>query len=265
MVCTKIMGILNTTPDSFFDGGQYATLDQAISRGLEMIEQGADILDIGGESTRPGSLSISVDEEIARTIPVIQALRKKSTIPISIDTSKAAVARAAIDSGANFINDVTAMHDPEMISLAIQTDVDICIMHMQGSPLMMQQNPLYCKGVTEEILTWFQNKIEDLQNQGVKKERIILDPGIGFGKSIADNLKIIHNLPLFKALGFPLLLGLSRKSFMQKILSKPAADMLPATLGMNTLAIIAGVEIIRVHDIKEHRLLVDLLTEYKQL
>lgn len=262
---TKLMGILNTTPDSFFDGGSYSSHEAAFRRGMKMIAEGADIIDIGGESTRPGSLPVSLEEEIERTIPTIKALRNESLIPISIDTSKPAVAKEALIAGADLINDVTGMSNPEMVKLAIQYDAKICVMHMQGLPRTMQENPSYPKGVVQEIYDWFQDKISYLVNSGIKGEKILLDPGIGFGKSIADNLQILHNLPRFKTLGFPILLGISRKSFLQKILSKPAAEMLPATLGMNALAIQAGVDVIRVHDIKEHRMLIDLLSRYKQL
>lgn len=260
---TQVMGILNATPDSFFDGGHYNSIDRAIHHGQKLITEGADLIDIGGESTRPGAVPVSGKEEIQRTIPVIKALHKD--IRISIDTSKAEVAAAAIEAGASMINDVTGLCDPEMIRLAIQADVPVCVMHMQGSPQTMQQNPHYPEGVVAEILRWFQEKITILVDQGVKPERLILDPGIGFGKSVADNLKILHNLSVFKALGFPILLGVSRKSFLQKIVSKPAVDMLAPTLGVNTLAIMSGVDIVRVHNVKEHRMLIQVLSEYKAI
>jgi len=259
---TKLMGILNVTPDSFSDQGVYFDPERAINRGLEMAMQGADIIDIGGESTRPGAVAVTLDDELARVIPVIKALRSKINIPISIDTMKAKVASQAIDAGANLINDVTGFSDIGMIELAISSKSDICVMHMKGNPLTMQNNLKYDDGIIQELLHFFDDRINFLLSKGVKQEQIIVDPGIGFGKSVADNLEIIHNLPQLKAMGFPLLLGISRKSFMGKIINKPATSLLPATLGLNTIAIMSRVDIIRVHDIEEHRMLIDLMQKY---
>ena len=258
------MGILNVTPDSFSDGNTYFQLDQAISRGLQIASEGADILDIGGESSRPGALPVSEQEEIRRVIPVIRALRNQIQIPISIDTVKPAVAIEAINAGAALINDISGFNHPRMRDIAASADIDICVMHMQGTPQTMQINPSYSENIITSLLKWFDERIELLLKAGIKKERIIIDPGIGFGKTVADNLKIIHNLPQFKALGFRVLLGASRKSFMTVITGKSAKDLLHATLAMNTLAIENQIDIIRVHDVKEHRDAVNVIDRMYQ-
>lgn len=255
---TQLMGILNVTPDSFYDGGRYVDLDVAVKRAQQIQQEGADILDIGGESTRPGSESISEQEELDRVVPVIQAL-KGLTIPISIDTSKASVAAAAVKAGAKMINDISGLQDPKMREIATLTGVDVCIMHMQGTPRTMQQNPEYSEGIIPAIVNWFEKQINILLKSGIREKQIILDPGIGFGKTVADNLEIIQNIPRFKALGFRILIGASRKSFMSKILKKGTVELLPATLAVSTLLIHSCVDIIRVHDVREHREIIDLL------
>lgn len=259
---TRLMGILNVTPDSFSDQGNYFDHEKAIERAFQMETEGADIIDIGGESTRPGATAVSLIEELERVIPVIKAIRAKTQIQISIDTMKVEVAAEAIKAGANFINDVTGFRNFEMIELAASSQVEICVMHMKGTPPDMQNQPIYKEGIIQELLSFFDSQINVLQCKGVKQEQIILDPGIGFGKSVADNFEIIHNLHKFKALGFPLLTGVSRKSFMGKIVNKPASLLLPATLGLNTIALMSHVDIIRVHDIEEHRMLIDLMQHY---
>ncbi len=261
---TKLMGILNVTPDSFFDRGEAFDTTKAIEKGLRMFDEGTDILDIGGESTRPGATPVSAEEEILRVIPVISALKSKINIPISIDTMKPQVAKLAIDAGASIINDVTGFIDIEMVELAKKTGVQIVVMHMRGTPLNMQNDLHYEGGIAEEILVFFKERTTFLTLKGIKKEQIILDPGIGFGKSVADNLKIIHNLSRFKELGFAVLLGISRKSFMGKILNNKPCSLLPATIGLNSVAIMNAVDIIRVHDIKEHRMLIDLMHNYME-
>lgn len=255
---TQLMGILNVTPDSFFDGGKYIDFEAAIARGRQMQQEGADILDIGGESTRPFSLPVTEEEELNRVIPVIKAL-KDLTIPISIDTNKVSVAAAALEAGAKVINDVTGFQNPAMRELACSTGVEICVMHMKGNPQTMQQNPQYPGGIISEIINWFESQINVLIKRGIKEKQIILDPGIGFGKTVADNVEIVQNIPRFKALGFRLLFGVSRKSFLSKILSKSPAELLPATLAVNTLLIHSRVDIIRAHDVREHREIIDLL------
>ena len=261
---TQLMGILNVTPDSFYDQGDAFDTDKAIDKGLRMFDEGADIIDIGGESTRPGAIPVSTEDEILRVIPVILALKSKIQIPISIDTMKVQVAKLAIEAGASIINDVTGFIDIEMVELAKKTGVQIVVMHMRGNPLNMQNNLHYENGIVDEIFNFFKERVDFLTGNGIKKEQIILDPGIGFGKSVADNLKIIHNLLELKELGFPFLLGISRKSFMAKILKEKTCFLLPATLGLNSVAILSAVDIIRVHDIKEHRMLIDLMHNYME-
>lgn len=264
MTKAKLMGILNVTPDSFFDQGKYFGLEKSIERALELAKQGADIIDIGGESTRPGSIPISEEEEIDRVIPLIQELHAQLSIPISIDTSKPKVAALALKAGATFINDVTGAEHIEMQDLVATTGVSICIMHMKGNPLTMQENTEYPERIIPYLLRWFEERLEILFKKGIKKEQIVLDPGIGFGKTVAHNVEIIENLPQLKELDFPILIGLSRKSFMGKLLQKNTADILPATLMMNGLALMNGADIIRVHDIEEHRQILDLLNILKQ-
>jgi dihydropteroate synthase len=261
----KLMGILNVTPDSCYDQGRWFGPSLAIGRGIEIYQQGADILDIGGESTRPHANPVSEKEEIERVLPVLKALRQEIPIPLSIDTMKVKVAEAALEAGATLINDVSGFQDPNMRQLAAQTGAQICVMHMQGTPQTMQSNPVYPVGIIPFLLSWFERQINLLQQAGVKESQIILDPGIGFGKTIEHNVEIIHNLHKIKALGFPVLIGLSRKSFMGKIIQKPHySDLLPATLAINTIAIQAGVDIIRVHDISEHRDVINLMQYLNQ-
>lgn len=259
------MGILNVTPDSFFASSRSHSLEHALERALRLQSEGADLLDIGGESSRPGAIQVTEEEELARVIPVIQQLNGRLSIPISIDTMKPNVARAAIQAGASLINDISGFSHPDMVQLANEADCDICVMHMQGNPQTMQKNPHYEAGIIPYLMLWFQEKIEQLTAQGIKSDRIILDPGIGFGKTVADNLEIIHNLPVFKKLGFRLLLGVSRKSFLGKILNQPTDDLLPATLTANAIAVLHHVDIIRVHDVKEHRSVIDFLSAYQKM
>ncbi len=255
----KLMGILNVTPDSFYDKGQYQDSDDAIRRGITMYQQGADIIDIGGESTRPGAAHTEENEELKRVIPVIKGLKEKVPVPLSIDTMKPRVAEEAIKAGANWINDVTGFAHPDMRALAASSGAKICIMHMLGSPRMMQRNPHYAEGIILSLLKYFEEQIEKLLQSGVKEEQITLDPGIGFGKTVDDNIKILHNIQAVKSLGFPVLLGISRKSFMGTILNKPAKSLLTATLAVNTLALAEYVDVIRVHDIAEHRDVIDII------
>lgn len=258
---TKLMGILNVTPDSFFDKGKFFDIDSAVKHGLEMHSQGADIIDIGGESTRPGSAQVDIDEEMKRVIPIIEALHVAIPTAISIDTRNAKTAAAAIIAGASIINDVSGFQDPAMQEVAASSNADLCVMHMQGSPQTMQNNPSYPDGIISHLIRFFETQITLLMKRGVKSNRIILDPGIGFGKTVADNLEIIQNLPKLKTMGFPLLLGISRKSFMGKILHLPASELLPATIAINTLLIMSHVDVIRVHDVAEHRAVIELLKQ----
>lgn len=259
---TKLMGILNATPDSFYDQGRFFDFSTACARGKQIEQEGADLIDIGGESARPGSQPISLREELDRVIPIIQVLHQELSIPVSIDTQKAKVAEKAVAAGASFLNDVSGFCDPDMQKLAADLNIPICIMHMQNHPQNMQQNPQYSDGVVPTLLDWFKKRIDQVVQSGVTLEKIYLDPGIGFGKTVAHNVEIIQNLPQFKAIGFPLLLGTSRKSFMGMILNKHASNLLPSTLAVNTLAILAEVAMIRVHDVQEHRDIIDFLNHY---
>jgi dihydropteroate synthase len=230
-----------------------------------LFQEGADIIDIGGESTRPGSEPVAEEEEYARVIPVIRALKREIPIPISIDTVKPNIAKAALDEGAAMLNDVSGFCNPDMIKIAKEADAPICVMHMRGTPKTMQINPCYEEGIIAHLLRWFEDKTLQLLKAGVKKKNIILDPGIGFGKTVDDNLKILHNLQKFKASGFPVLVGLSRKSFMSKIINKPAKDTLATTIALNTVALLENADIIRVHDVAEHRDVVDVLKKYFEI
>lgn len=261
MTKTKIMGIINVTPDSFYDHSRQSTLENAVATAIKMQADGADILDIGGESSRPGAAAVSEEEELKRVIPVIKAIVQEVNLPISIDTTKPIVARAAIKAGASFLNDITGFNNKEMVNLAREFDVDICVMHMQGRPQTMQKNPHYEEGIIAHLLNWFKIKIDYLIQSGINPKKIILDPGIGFGKTVADNLEIIHNLRQLKQLDFAVLLGISRKSFLSKILDKPAAELLSATLAINAMAIASQIDIIRVHDVKEHSDIVRVLSK----
>ena len=262
---TKLMAIINTTPDSYHIASRAETVERALALATKMEQEGADILDIGGESTQPNATPISEAEELQRVMPVIKALHSTTKLPLSIDTYKPAVAAAALAAGASLINDISGFRDPAMRQLAAESGAQICIMHMQGNPQTMQLRPDYPEGVVPHLQHWFTLQIDLLLQAGVCEKNIILDPGIGFGKSVADNLQIIDNLAVLKALGFPILVGLSRKSFMAKMLQKTAAHLLPASLAMNTICILAGTDILRVHDVAEHRDVVDLLAKRSQI
>jgi dihydropteroate synthase len=246
---TCIMGVINVTPDSFSDGGIYFNKDQAIQRGLELISEGSDIIDIGGESSRPGSYPVSSKEELKRVIPVISALREKTDAPISIDTTKSEVAKAALEEGADIINDISSFRfDPEMLPLAAQTDATVILMHMKGTPKTMQDNPYY-DDVLNEVKSFFEERIETAQASGVKTEKIIIDPGIGFGKRLIDNLTLINKLAFFNELNHPILIGVSRKSFIGNILDLPPHERMEGTIASSVLSIIKGAHILRVHDV----------------
>jgi dihydropteroate synthase len=243
------MGILNVTPDSFSDGGLYFEEGKAIEHGLRMISEGADIVDVGGESTRPGSDPISADEELRRILPVISGLRKHTKSLISVDTSKSDVALAALTEGADIINDISAFRkDPKMVSVAVQTDAPIIIMHMKGSPKTMQRDPHY-ENVIKEIKSFLKKMIEVAAENGIKRDKIIIDPGIGFGKRFEDNLTLIRNLSDFGTLDQPILVGISRKSFLGKILDLPPGEREEGTLASAIISVIQGAHILRVHEV----------------
>jgi dihydropteroate synthase len=262
-----IMGILNITPDSFSDGGKYTSIDDAIQQVKRMLAEGVDIIDIGGESTRPGSDSVTAMDQIQRVIPVITAIRQqlKSDILISIDTTSSEVAKAALAAGANIVNDVSAGQDDETIlALAAQTDVPIILMHSQGTPKTMQENPYY-DDVVQEVIEVLKKRINAALNAGIKKENIALDPGIGFGKRRQDNLDLLAHLDELVALGFPVLLGTSRKRFMGTLcdVTEPS-ELVTATAVTTALGVMAGVQIFRVHDVKENRQAADVAWAIKQ-
>lgn len=247
---THIMGVINCTPDSFFPASRKQTIKQAIEAGLQMVADGVDFLDIGGESSRPGAEPVSEDEEIERVIPVIRELAKSSDTPVAIDTYKAEVARAALDAGAMLVNDISAMHfDPDMVNIVAESGCPVILMHMKGSPKTMQQEPQY-DDVIAEIKDYFRERLIFSENAGVEKENIILDPGIGFGKRLEDNYKIILNLKSFAGLDRPILIGASRKSFIGKVLDLPPGECLEGTMAAHTIAIMQGAHILRVHDVK---------------
>lgn len=250
----KIMGILNMTPDSFYDGGRYNRLDQALEHAIDMADSGADIIDIGGESTRPGSKPVSASEEINRVCPVIEKICKNIDLPVSIDTYKSEVAEEAIKCGARMINDISAFRfDENMSNIASEYDVEVVLMHMKGTPSDMQVDPAY-DDVAGEVYEFLDSAARSAIAKGVKKEKIILDPGIGFGKRLEDNYILINNLDRLKGLGFRILMGLSRKSLIGKIYEDREADRLPATIALNVVSVLKGASFIRVHDVKEHAL-----------
>ena len=245
-----VMGILNVTPDSFSDGGKHNEVETAIATALSMEAQGADILDIGGESTRPYSDPVAVEDERERVMPVIEGLRGKLSIPISIDTSKAAVAQAAIDAGAEIINDVTGLEgDAEMLAVVTNSNVGICVMHMRGTPQTMQDDPRY-EDVVEDIFRYLHERNEACLSAGIAQDRICLDPGIGFGKTHEHNFELLRNTARFVDLPAPILIGHSRKGFVGKLLGDKAADRDAGTLGVTLAVAAAGADVVRVHNVK---------------
>jgi len=244
-----IMGILNVTPDSFSNGGRFYDPARAVEHALTMIEQGATIIDVGGESTRPGADPVSREEELERILPVIRGIRRASDTFISVDTYKSAVAEAALQAGADIVNDISSCtFDPEMIDLLRGKKCPVIIMHIKGTPKHMQQNPVY-DDVIAEIYRFFESRISDLQQKGINE--IIIDPGIGFGKRLEDNLRILRDLEDFKFLDKPLLIGTSRKSFIGRITGKDEDQRLSGTLASNLVSVINGADILRVHDVAE--------------
>lgn len=245
-----VMGILNITPDSFSDGGKYLDFSDALKRAHAMIEEGVDIIDIGGESTRPGSDPVSIDEELKRIIPIIEALKRDSNIAISVDTYKPAVMKEVIDMDVAMINDVYALTQPGAIDVIKKSEVGICLMHMQGTPKTMQINPTY-KNVVSEVQSFLKGRAEMLISEGIDQSRIILDPGFGFGKTFEHNIEMLKKLESFQSLKFPLLVGLSRKSFIRKILNGEHDDHLSGSISAAIFSVLKGAKILRVHDVKE--------------
>ena len=244
----RIMGIVNVTPDSFSDGGLYHDPARAIERGLQLAAEGADILDVGGESTRPYSTPVTAEEELRRVIPVVQALCEQSSVPVSIDTSKAAVAREAIAAGAEIINDITGFSgDRAMLDAALETAAGVCAMHMQGTPQTMQDDPRY-EDVVDDVYRYLEQRRDWLLAAGVERERICLDPGIGFGKTHQHNLELAAACNRFHSLGQPLLVGHSRKGFIGKVLGDKQCDRTAGTIGVALALARQGVQVLRVHD-----------------
>lgn len=246
-----IMGIVNVTPDSFSDGGNYNSVEDAFKQAMRLIEEGAEILDIGGESTRPGAPDVALQEELQRVIPVIKRIREASDCVISIDTSKAAVMEAAIESGADIINDVRALQEPGALEVVAKySDVPVCLMHMQGQPRTMQTNPTY-ENLISDINQFFEERVLTCSKAGINQNRIILDPGFGFGKTLNHNFEILEKFNAFSTLGLPLLAGLSRKSMFGQLLNRETSERVAASLAGALLCAQKGAHIIRVHDVKE--------------
>jgi dihydropteroate synthase len=254
-----IMGVLNVTPDSFSDGGRFNRTDRAIERAREIAAEGADILDVGGESTRPGSDSVPAETEIARVVPVIRALGGAYPIPISIDTSKSVVASAAIEAGASIVNDVTGLRaDAALAQVAARAGAPLVLCHIQGTPKTMQNDPQY-DDLMHDVCRSLLDSVDNALSAGVVKSRIVLDPGVGFGKRFTDNLEILRRLPEIVSLGFPVLVGASRKSFLGRILDSPPQRRLEASLAAAEIARLGGAAIVRVHDIAETRRFFDTI------
>jgi dihydropteroate synthase len=249
---TLLMGVLNVTPDSFSEGGRFFDFGSAILQAEDLITDGADILDIGGESTKPYADPVSLDEELQRVIPVIEQIRGVSDIPISIDTSKAEVARQALAAGADIINDVTALRgDPEMVKLAASSGAPLILMHMRGTPATMQNSPQYA-ALFAEIIAFLEERIQFAMQGGVDRRQIVVDPGIGFGKTVTHNLQLVRDLELLQALDCPVLLGTSRKRFIGTILDRPVEDREVGAAVVHSFAIAAGAHLLRVHDVALH-------------
>jgi dihydropteroate synthase len=243
------MGVVNITPDSFSDGGRFLERDEAIAHARRLAEEGADIIDLGGESTRPGAAAVAEDEELRRVLPVLKAL---PDIPVSVDTRRPGVMRAALEAGASMINDVQALQAPGAIEAVRNSKCAVCLMHMKGEPATMQQEPHY-DDVVAEVKEFLQQRLRTCEAAGIERERLVVDPGFGFGKTAAHNLTLLLRLAEFRDIGVPLLAGLSRKSTIGKVTGRPAAERLPGSLAMALLALQSGATILRVHDVRETR------------
>ncbi len=243
-----VMGIVNVTPDSFSDGGRHLLRDAAISHAQQLIAEGADILDIGGESTRPGAKTVGVQEELDRVMPVIEGLRDAG-VPLSIDTCKAEVMRAALAAGVHMVNDINALQQPEALAAVVESNAAVCLMHKQGQPDTMQTQPYY-ENVVIEVLEFLRTRVAVVEAAGIPRNRIVIDPGFGFGKTLAHNLNLLRNLQKFSELGVPLLAGLSRKSMLGAITGQDVNNRLPASVAAALLAVQHGASIIRVHDVQ---------------
>ena len=248
---TQIMGILNVTPDSFSDGGFFQSPEEAVESGVRMVEEGADIVDVGGESSRPGAEPVSLKEELRRVIPVIEGLVGRVTVPISVDTTKAKVVREAVASGAEIINDISAMRfDDQMPVVVAATGAAVILMHMRGTPKDMQEGDLTYRSLLSDIIDFLRERMEVAQSVGIEFERIMIDPGLGFGKKVEDNLKLLKHLSAFRVLGRPIVTGASRKSFIGKVTGGDPQDRLEGTAAALTVAIMNGSHVVRVHDVR---------------
>ncbi|NQV36651.1 MAG: dihydropteroate synthase [Candidatus Marinimicrobia bacterium] len=256
------MGILNTTPDSFSDGGLFLDSDSACNHALHMVNDGADIIDIGGESSRPGAEGLDIQTELDRVIPVIEEIRRSTDNVISIDTTKPDVAEAALKAGANIINDISGFRNNAMIIVAVKYQKPVIVMHMQGDPRTMQQNPTY-ENVVLEVRDYLLKQAEKLENAGFDQKNIIIDPGIGFGKTVEDNFAIIRDLKIFTATGYPVLMGPSRKSFIGHTLDLPPDKRLEGTAAAVTASVMNGADILRVHDVKEMKRVVTIAERFR--
>lgn len=255
----QVMGVLNCTPDSFSGGGCHHRVDDAVAHGLRMVEEGAAVLDVGGESTRPGAQPVTVQEEMDRVVPVIESIRRQSPIPISIDTSKSVVAEAALTAGADIVNDVTALQgDSAMASLCAEKGCPVILMHMLGTPRTMQQNPSY-GNVVDEVKGFLLAAAKDAERIGVDPQRIILDPGFGFGKTFTHNALLLANLDAFVKSGYPVLAGMSRKSMIQHALGLPVEERLEASIALAVAAAMKGAAVVRVHDVCQTKRAVDMI------
>jgi dihydropteroate synthase len=253
-----VMGIVNVTPDSFSDGGRFDGTDAAVAHALDLVGQGADLLDVGGESTRPGSQPVSLEEELARVLPVVREVVRQVSVPLSVDTSKAEVARQALDAGAHIINDVTALRDPDMAAVLRGSAAGVILMHMQGTPATMQLAPTYAD-VVAEVYAFLEARLQELQNLGIAARRLILDPGIGFGKTVEHNLELLAKLDRFGGLGRPVCLGVSRKGFLGKVLGRGLPDRLAGSLAAVCHALDKrAAQVLRVHDVAATRDAVEL-------
>jgi dihydropteroate synthase len=245
----RVMGIVNVTPDSFSDGGKFDTTEKAVAHALQLVEEGADILDIGGESTRPGATPVSLEDELSRVVPVIEALSKVAGVPLSIDTYKPEVMRAAIAAGADIVNDVRALQEPSALEIVAASKVGVCLMHMQGTPQTMQLDPQY-EDVVREVNTFLSERLAAAEAAGIAAERVVLDPGFGFGKKTEHNLQLLQALDQTLQIGRPLLVGLSRKSVLGKITGNDVYVRLHASLAASVISTMKGARIVRVHDVK---------------
>lgn len=254
------MGILNLTPDSFSDGGQFNQIDAALHRVEIMVQEGADIIDIGGESTRPGAEQVSAEDELARVVTVVEAIRQRFDIPLSIDTVKPQVMEATVSAGVDLINDVMALQMPGALETAAALNVPVCLMHMQGQPRSMQTAPSY-HDVVSEVCDFLRQRVVEATKAGIAKEQILLDPGFGFGKSLEHNYQLLAQLNVYQTLGHPLLVGMSRKSMIGQLLGRETEQRLSGSLACALLAAQSGAKIIRVHDVKET---VDVVTVWQQ-